>query len=309
MTLSVGVAYRRGMTTGRIEDLGDTLVDERPERSTDPFPDGALLQHFKLVGFQRRTYQAAPDAPIQPGGCCWHCGAGIMNCVIVEHTQTGQTETIGLDCAERIGLDSRQVRQMLRDRYAAERAEAKAASRERERAATARYGQHGTSSRHDEGGCRCKACVEANQHGDHGTLERYETGCRCTDCRTVAPHGTLDQFRTSECLCPACVQVAVEQGGYALQDRAILLHYPSCEPVEGARVVNGRYGQSWVFDSPNGTEWVSAYPKRRATITNKGYLEAPALFLVRHGRNGTYVVGQIEPPTVDNWDQPLGQEA
>lgn len=290
------------------DDLdGATLVSKKPTRSSDPFPEGALLQHFKIAGFDRRIFKAAHDAPSQPGGMCWHCGQAIMNCVVVEHRTTGQTETIGVDCAARVGLDRDQVRRMMRELYAERDASRRQRAAEREQAETARYGPHGSQTRHDDGGCRCKECVETNQHGDHGTLERFSSGCFCDDCCDKAPHGSLVRFNKDECVCPECAAVAVAEGGCSIEDRPVLVDAETGEPVEGARLVNTRYGTSWVIDDPAGGEptWVSAFPKRRSTIANKGFLEADAPSLVRNGRNGSYTFGQVAAPLIDNWGEPL----
>lgn len=288
-------------------EAATTWVDEKPTRSRDPFPEGAVLQHFRVVGFDRRMFRAANDAPAQPGGTCWHCGAAIVNCVIVEHADTGQRETIGTDCAERVGLDRQGIRRLMNERYAEARAAHRAEISEQERQATATYGPHGTEARYSDGGCRCSECVAANEHGEHGTPERYESGCRCVECCVHAPHGSIERFRIDDCLCPECVPVAVAEAGCEVESQTFLVDADTGRVIEEARLVNTRYGMSWVIDDPDGDDptWVSAAPKRRATMVKKGFLEGRAPALVKRGRNGTYTFGRTADPMIDRWGEPL----
>lgn len=292
------------------ESLDDiaTVVDQKPEPSPNPFPEGARLQHFKIVGMDRRIYKAAPDAPSQPGGSCWHCGQAIVNCVLVKHSQTGHVETIGMDCAERVGLDRTRVRRLMRDKYNELRAAQSAAMAAKEARLARQFGEHGTKTRHDDVGCRCYECVAANQHGDHGTLERFESGCYCDACKQHAPHGHIMRFRMDNCTCPDCARVAVAEDGCTTRRMSVLVDADTGEVVD-ARLVDGRYGPSWAIDRPDGgTEWVSAFPKPRNTILKKGYLEAKTDMLIRESRRSNtppYVFGPVGKPLIDNWGEPI----
>jgi predicted GNAT family acetyltransferase len=57
---------------------------------------------FHLVGVTTKKFQAAPDAPVQPGGSCDYCGQAIMYVARVRDSQ-GKEFNVGLDCAERTG--------------------------------------------------------------------------------------------------------------------------------------------------------------------------------------------------------------
>lgn len=57
---------------------------------------------FKVVGCHESKYQAHPDAPIQPGGCCEYCGQGIIYVVEIRGAD-GRTFNVGSDCMNRTG--------------------------------------------------------------------------------------------------------------------------------------------------------------------------------------------------------------
>ena len=63
-----------------------------------PFEQAGLGKApFRYVGSERVTYQAHPDAPVQPGGSCDLCGHAIMeHCYIV--SADGRRFKVGCDC-------------------------------------------------------------------------------------------------------------------------------------------------------------------------------------------------------------------
>jgi hypothetical protein len=68
---------------------------------------------------------------------CANCGQGIANIAVATHRHTGETVTLGLDCAERAGLNTAALRAMLAEKYAQQRATARYAATAPERAARA----------------------------------------------------------------------------------------------------------------------------------------------------------------------------
>lgn len=57
---------------------------------------------FRLVSYERITYQACHGAPIQPGGCCDYCGTGIMDAFWIRSAD-GNRFKVGSDCVEKTG--------------------------------------------------------------------------------------------------------------------------------------------------------------------------------------------------------------
>lgn len=57
---------------------------------------------FRFDGFEVKTYQAAPDAPVQPGTCCDYCFTGISNVCWIKSVD-GKRFKVGCDCAEKTG--------------------------------------------------------------------------------------------------------------------------------------------------------------------------------------------------------------
>jgi hypothetical protein len=57
---------------------------------------------FRLVGYERLTFQACPGAPVQPGGCCDFCGTGIMDAFRIRSAD-GRTFKVGSDCVAKTG--------------------------------------------------------------------------------------------------------------------------------------------------------------------------------------------------------------
>ena len=251
----------------------------------------AWLKDYRVVGFGRQEFRAAPDAPVQPGGTCSNCGQAIINVYTATNPKTDDTVTLGPDCALRAGLDEAQLKEHLRDywagRRAQERSEASAAARAAAEAAEAE---------------------QEALHGPHGSTGRWEAGCRCGECRMSAPHGTKDRFEDGSCLCEACVEGAVDSGFYEKRTLTVLLDAETGAPIDSARVVQTRFGPRWVVDEPDGdTSWYPLSPKRRSTMASKGVLEADATYVVRpwRSRQGFTDVARVTTPTVDKWGEPI----
>lgn len=57
---------------------------------------------YKVVGFDRRTYQACPGAPVQVGGSCDHCGTGIIDTFVIQGSN-GHRFKVGSSCVLKAG--------------------------------------------------------------------------------------------------------------------------------------------------------------------------------------------------------------
>lgn len=57
---------------------------------------------FRFVGYERKTYQACPGAPIQVGSSCDYCGEGISNVYWLEGAD-GRRFKVGCDCVGKTG--------------------------------------------------------------------------------------------------------------------------------------------------------------------------------------------------------------
>jgi hypothetical protein len=57
---------------------------------------------FRCIGYEQRTYQACPGAPIQVGGSCDYCGTGIIDTFILRGSDK-KTFKVGSDCVMRTG--------------------------------------------------------------------------------------------------------------------------------------------------------------------------------------------------------------
>lgn len=244
------------------------------------------LADYRVVGFQRKIVSPTPDASL-PGGSCFHCGAALINCVTIRHITTGEIHDVGLDCAERTGLDRDGLKALLAERRAAERAEAQQLSAERRRL--------------EEEALRA-------QHGEHGTLTRFESGCPCSPCRTAAPHGTMTRFEDDNCTCEQCVTTALESGDWRRTTGRVLLDAATGKVFDDARVVDTRFGLRWVLDDPDTDEasWYPAIPpKRRSTMVSKGVLLAEVEMLARRTRHGWLPLLRLSEPTTDVWGEPV----
>jgi hypothetical protein len=260
-------------------------------------PSGTPLAEYRVIGIQENWFQPFSDAPRKPGGSCWHCGTGIAIEVVIRSTVTGEVHTIGTTCAERVGLDKEGLKRYLDERFAEERALAREmrskayreAREAEERAATERF-------------------------GEHGTLSRYESGCLCDLCIAAAPHGTWHRFGPGNCRCVECVMAAADGTSYTIRDWDVLVDLETGLVAEQARKVDTKYGRSWVVDQPGGgAVWVGIRPARRSTQAKKGYVQASAEYLVevcgsRYERWYKPVV-RLSSPLVDDWDEPLPRPA
>lgn len=65
---------------------------------------GLGLPPYEFRGHERRAYQAAPDAPVQPGGSCSYCGTGIIDCFKLR-SRDGHNFIVGSDCIAKAGED------------------------------------------------------------------------------------------------------------------------------------------------------------------------------------------------------------
>lgn len=278
--ISVGGQYATKTHT----EVDISLSEPEAEAPADAPP----LKDYRVVGFVRKTSSPTPGVNL-PGSTCWHCGAGIINCVQARHIETDETIDVGMDCAERTGLDKAALKKMLREKFAEERATRRrrqtAAERAREEAeeaeAVRRFGEHGTESRYSDG------------------------NCRCVGCRSVAPHGTQDRLEDGNCYCPECVEAAIDSGSYEIDTRRVLVDLETGRPIPAAKAVSTRYGTRWVVESNEGTEWYPYGRKRRSTMADRGLLEADAPHLVRIGREYNWAVTALEPPEVDVWGEPI----
>lgn len=253
----------------------------------------APLELFRIVGIEERTYQAAPGAPVQGAGTCWHCGAGIKTCVVATHLDSGEVITVGTTCAERIGLDPAGLKHYLAEKFADDRRSRRSA-----------IWQARVARREQEE-------LELEQTiGAHGSVERYGHGCRCDACRVVAPHGTSDCFWEQKCSCSECLSAALESDQrlhIAVRDG--LVDISTGQVVEDARIVSGRYGLCWFL--PETETFVRAYAKKRETIVKHGYTYVETEWLVRTWWNGQGESKErlIASPVVDIWGEAITPKA
>lgn len=57
---------------------------------------------YKYLGMEKRSFQAAPDAPIQPGSCCDYCHTGI-HFLFHLRSSDGNKFKVGSDCILKSG--------------------------------------------------------------------------------------------------------------------------------------------------------------------------------------------------------------
>jgi hypothetical protein len=252
----------------------------------------APLQNCRIIGVLDRVYRATPEAPAQPGGSCWHCGQAIMVCVQVQDTVTREIHEIGTTCAERVGLSGPELKRMLADRYAEQRAlERLHRSKEyRSRVAVVEI-------------------VSAWLHGEHGTESRFLSGCDCRPCLAAAPHGTFTRFNVGRCACLDCIAAAIATGQYKIRENwPVIVRLSTGEMVE-ARVVDGQWGASWRVN--NGEEWLRVNPARRSTHAKKGFVQAECPFLLEEcGRpyeRWYKPVLALGSPIFDIWGEPIAR--
>jgi Zn ribbon nucleic-acid-binding protein len=248
-------------------------------------PEQPPLADYRVIGFTRKATSPTPGVTL-PGSICFHCGAGIMNCVQIRHVTTGEVVDVGMDCAERTGLDRKGLSEMMAERRQAERDEQAQLSRAARAARDAEL---------------------AALHGEHGTLQRFESGCWCPECRATAPHGTMTRFEDDNCSCGPCVAVALQDPDWERQDTTVLVDITTGKVIDHAKIVPTRYGPRWVVEDPDtgDTDWYPVGPKRRSTSASKGVLEAETSYLARRTRNGWWPKVRLTEPTVDAWGEPI----
>jgi hypothetical protein len=79
------------------------MTDTTPAKEpwVHPFERAGLGKApFRCTGMEKRTYQACPDAPIQPGASCDFCGTGIMYTYMIVSSD-GRNFVVGCDCVYR----------------------------------------------------------------------------------------------------------------------------------------------------------------------------------------------------------------
>lgn len=258
----------------------------------------APLQNFRCVGVVEKTFQAIPGAPVQPGSSCWHCGQGIMICVQAQDLETGEIHDIGTTCAERIGLDPVQLKAMLAEKFAEDRALRRAADASARREAR-----------------RIAELEAAGLLGEHGTAQRFINGCSCNRCFKAAPHGTWARFN-QDCHCDECLVVALNDPAdkgrgfrFTIWAEDALVDLETGELLN-ARKVETRYGMSFVVDSEFGPRWFPTNAKRRSTYAKKGVtvVEIPTLIERIPGKRGTWNKAHFavaDLPETDIWGEPL----
>lgn len=74
-----------------------------PQTKIHKFEQAGLgLAPFRFVGFEHKTWQACPGAPIQPGTCCDYCYEGISNVFWIQGAD-GKRFKVGSTCVGRVG--------------------------------------------------------------------------------------------------------------------------------------------------------------------------------------------------------------
>jgi hypothetical protein len=250
--------------------------------------DGAPLERFRVVGVTEKVFQAAQGAPRQPGSSCWHCGTGIMIVVVAKNLDTGEVVDIGTTCAERIGLDPDGLKRYLKERREALRAERWAADAERRDAERA--------YRDEE---------LRRLHGDHGEESRYLFGCRCQECREVAPHGTGDHFWNHACSCEPCIAAVLrEHSDFRVRELSVLVDLDTGQVCDSARLIESRYGLSWLVNDT----FIPYGRKRRDTVAKRGYTYAEATYLMKPADREhpfPWRIRRLSTPLVDDWNEPI----
>jgi hypothetical protein len=203
---------------------------------------------------------------------------------------TGETHTIGTPCAERVGLDKAELKRFLADKYAEERYEASKAGREAARLAA-----------------EAREVADTKAHGEHGTESRYLSGCYCDHCLSVAPHATLHRFFNGNCRCLDCIGFVLTElpkEFFVAAEANVVVDIETGQIVP-AKIVSTKYGARWCVN--DGAAWLPVRPKRRTTLTNKGYTEATVPMLMKrcgHGRDSwSKPICQMGAPIADRWGE------
>lgn len=253
------------------------------------------LEGYRVVGLRENRYKPHPDAPSRPGGSCWHCGTGIAIEVVISNGT--EQHVIGTTCAERVGLNGPELKAFLAEKYADERAARSKAGRE---AAARAWAE--------------RDAAETLEHGEHGTETRFRAGCRCDPCIAGAPHGTWPKFADGACTCSACLDYALlerpaDDTTYKVGTFDVLVDLATGDVVDGARIVDTRYGARWAPTAR--TDWAPVRPARRTTLSKRGVTEAEATFLYvdvkgRSWRDGfRKPLARLSSPIIDRWNEPI----
>lgn len=77
-----------------------SILQSEPPRH--PFDRAGLGKPpYKFLGYEHKTFQACPDAPVQVGGSCMYCGQGICNFFHVQSAD-GKKFHVGPDCIKKV---------------------------------------------------------------------------------------------------------------------------------------------------------------------------------------------------------------
>ena len=270
---------------------GRFTFDIKEQQAVD-IDDSPPLRDFKIVGYERKAYTPPGSSTSQPSGICYHCGAAIMNCVVIENPKTGDVVDVGETCAERVGLDMSALRAMLRERRQDEQRTLNRAERE------------ATERARDE-----KEAADTASFGEHGTESRWQSGCRCDQCSGQAPHGQVDRLVYGRCLCQECVDAAIASGQYEISTKLKLVDLET-HKILPARCVRTKFGLSWVVNNTDDSaSWYPYSPTRRNTITKRGATEVEVECLVRRyrydGETHYQEVAVLSHSGVDKWQEPI----
>jgi hypothetical protein len=211
----------------------------------------STLEKYRIVG-ETEYVAHLPGVGMRATGTCDACGTCIRYAILVEPVgHDGPIRVVGTTCAEKVGLTAAEIRGYRASRYADERAE------------------------------RLERAEKfASEHGSHGEESRYMSGCRCTPCLEAAPHGTIHKA-TSPCVCDLCIDGLASHRNSGYETTTVLFD------LEGNLVAtqpkSGKYGMFWVVGDGM---FVSAFPKREATMAKKGFREVEVPAIVRHYSNG-----------------------
>lgn len=260
--------------TGDTDTLGRGIrvagtAVENRASAPPPPADRNELHQYAIVGVSARTIDVAPGVSV-PAGTCSHCGMGIKYCVEIQSKIDGHRRIVGTTCAERVGLTQAEVSAMWRAQFDGGRAERDAGWR-----------------------------AERDARDAELAAQRLAA---------ASVHGTIECFEESRCRCDACCAAV------PTVDVTVLAHADTGLPVAGAKLVRGRFGLCWVIpDNPDDSfgpaSFVSAFPKRRATMVGKGFIETEATFRKGIRRDGGWWAdrdgGILRISPVDTWGEPV----
>lgn len=277
------------------------------------------LSGYTIVGGARIAYESG-----QPVHSCANCGQGIIN-VMFANGADGDV-TLGLDCAERVGLTTAELREHYAHKFAAERAEAnrrRAAIEHANRVAEAHAAATGLPEAQLVAARYAEAQAEAarrgltltNSHGPyawHGgdnaighdyPWEVIEVG-HWMGTGSATPRMILDAAKAMEAFTPAPWRGVADPINDVWSVDALFDLDGNLLP---ARRVLGKFGPVWAINDEHGTRWVNtskAQDPERARKANakkgvyEGKVEAP---VIRTRSNGWWADTDVAPLViVDN---------